>query len=259
MYFLVSVANNYALNFNISMPLHMIFRAGSLMANMIMGMVLLGKRYSPTKYLSILMITIGIAVCTIMSAKDVSSGDIDDNEGDDDGGDNNNNDFFLWCIGISMLTFALFLSARMGVYQEVIYKKYGKHPKEALYYSHCLPLPGFLFLAPDIMEHFRIAMASEPLSLLGLNIPSQMALLALNVLSQYLCISSVFVLTSECASLTVTLVVTLRKFFSLLFSIWYFDNPFTVVHWIGTFLVFSGTLIFSDVYGMIMKSKQKSE
>ena len=40
-----------------------------------------------------------------------------------------------WCVGISMLTFALFMSARMGIYQEVIYKKYGKHPKEALFYS----------------------------------------------------------------------------------------------------------------------------
>jgi UDP-xylose/UDP-N-acetylglucosamine transporter B4 len=39
----VSVTNNYALNFHIPMPLHMIFRAGSLMANMIMGIMLLGK------------------------------------------------------------------------------------------------------------------------------------------------------------------------------------------------------------------------
>ena len=45
-----------------------------------------------------------------------------------------------------MLTFALFMSARMGIYQEVIYAKYGKHAKEALYYSHCLPLAGFLLL-----------------------------------------------------------------------------------------------------------------
>ena len=43
MFFLVSVSNNYALNFNIPMPLHMIFRAGSLMANMLMGIALLGK------------------------------------------------------------------------------------------------------------------------------------------------------------------------------------------------------------------------
>ena len=81
--------------------------------------------------------------------------------------------------------------------------------------------------------------------------PSMLVYLLGNVLTQYLCITSVFVLTSECASLTVTLVVTLRKFISLLFSIWYFQNPFTLYHWVGTVLVFSGTLIFSDIAGMI--------
>ena len=45
---------------------------------------------------------------------------------------------------------------------------------------------------------------------------------------------------------TVTLVVTLRKFVSLLFSIWYFNNPFTWAHWAGAVLVFGGTLLFSD-------------
>lgn len=35
--------------------------------------------------------------------------------------------------GIALLTLALFISARMGIYQEVLYKRYGKYPKEALY------------------------------------------------------------------------------------------------------------------------------
>ena len=34
-----------------------------------------------------------------------------------------------------MLTFALFMSARMGIYQEQVYAKYGKHPGEALFYN----------------------------------------------------------------------------------------------------------------------------
>lgn len=55
-----------------------------------------------------------------------------------------------------------------------------------------------------------------------------------------------FVLTAECSSLTVNLVVTLRKFLSLLLSVVYFDNAFTVFHWSGTILVFGGTLLFSD-------------
>ena len=31
-------------------------------------------------------------------------------------------------------------------------------------------------------------------------------------------------------------------------SIWYFDNEFTAVHWLGTALVFGGTLVFSEVH-----------
>ena len=126
MYFLVSVSNNYALNFNIPMPLHMIFRAGSLMANMMMGIVLLGKRYSLTKYLSVLMITLGITVCTIMSAK--SSPKIDSSKTDSENATQAEEDKFWLIIGISLLTFALFMSARMGIYQEVnqIFMKYRK-------------------------------------------------------------------------------------------------------------------------------------
>ena len=75
-----------------------------------------------------------------------------------------------------------------------------------------------------------------------------------NVLTQYLCISSVYTLTAECSSLTVTLVVTLRKFVSLIFSIIYFDNPFTVYHWLGTILVFIGTIIFTEVLPSVQKS-----
>merc|ERR1711981_1073802 len=76
-------------------------------------------------------------------------------------------------------------------------------------------------------------------------VPKLLLYLIGNTLTQYICISAVFILTTECASLTVTLVVTLRKFASLLFSIWYFNNPFTIYHWIGTALVFAGTLVFS--------------
>merc|ERR1719273_2297372 len=78
-----------------------------------------------------------------------------------------------------------------------------------------------------------------------LQIPKLVLYLIGNTLTQYICISAVFILTTECASLTVTLVVTLRKFGSLLFSIWYFNNAFTIYHWLGTILVFSGTLVFS--------------
>ncbi|XP_026327364.1 UDP-xylose and UDP-N-acetylglucosamine transporter [Hyposmocoma kahamanoa] len=241
-----SVANNYAFDFNISMPLHMIFRAGSLMANMAMGVWILKKQYPPLKYLAVFMISAGIAICTIQSSGEVKA----PRETSDDEVEEARLkfiDWLWWCLGIAILTFALFVSARMGIFQESLYSVYGKHPWEALYYTHLLPLVFWLPTAPNIYHHIELATKTPDIEFLGIIWPRQVLWLTLYILTQGLCISAVYVLTTECASLTVTLTVTLRKFVSLLFSIIYFRNPFKLGHWIGTLLVFIGTLIFTEL------------
>lgn len=256
-----SVANNYAFDFNISMPLHMIFRAGSLMANMAMGVWILKKQYPFIKYLSIFMISAGIAICTIQSSGDVKA----PRETHEDAAEEEKLkfiDWLWWCLGIAILTFALFVSARMGIFQESLYSKYGKHPWEALYYTHLLPLVFWLPTTPNIMNHVKIAFDTPVVDFLGFPLPRQVVWLILYVCTQGLCISAVYVLTTECPSLVVTLTVTLRKFVSLLFSILYFRNPFTLGHWLGTLLVFLGTMIFTEllqktVYLFIPKDKKK--
>jgi len=243
MFFVTNVLNNYAFDLNIAMPLHMIFRAGSLIANMVMGVIILKKKYTIDKFISVGMITAGITICTIVSGQDVKKTVVH-------GVVQNTSeleDFFWWCLGIACLTIALFISARMGIYQETLYKQHGKHPQEALFYTHLIPLPWFLFLYSNLKEHTLMAFESEPLPYIGFGIPSTIIYLIGNVFTQYVCISSVYFLTTECSSLTVTLVITLRKFASLLFSILYFSNPFTVYHWIGTLLVFVGTIIFTEI------------
>jgi UDP-xylose/UDP-N-acetylglucosamine transporter B4 len=209
-----------------------------------MGIIILKKSYDFSKYLSVFMITAGIVTCTIISGTKVESTQINP-EADESGF----SAFFWWVIGIILLTLALFISARMGIYQEVLYKRYGKYPYEALFFTHLMPLPGFLLIYKNIWDHTAIANSSEPYTvpILGVDLPIMWLYLIGNVLTQYLCISSVYVLTTECASLTVTLVVTLRKFVSLLFSIVYFKNPFTIYHWVGTTLVFIGTIIFTEI------------
>ncbi|NXK98460.1 S35B4 protein, partial [Formicarius rufipectus] len=152
--------------------------------------------------------------------------------------------------GIAALTFALLMSARMGIFQETLYQRFGKHSKEALFYNHALPLPGFLLLAPNIYQHAVLFSQSElfEVPVLGLTLPIMWFYLFMNVITQYVCVRGVFILTTECTSLTVTLVVTLRKFLSLIFSILYFHNPFTPWHWLGTALVFLGTLLYTEVW-----------
>lgn len=198
---------------------------------------------------------------------------------------NNNDsedDLFWWLVGVVILTLALLLSARMGIYQEKLYKEHGKHPYEALYYTvssnvvftsdkvrmfvclfqHLLSLPAFIFYYPSIVESIQLFNESEPILVpfLKVSLPYLWLHLIGNIITQYLCISSVYILTTECTSLTVTLVVTLRKFLSLIFSIVYFKNPFTVEHWFGTALVFLGTLLFTEVINtdFLSPKKQKS-
>ncbi|KAH0510162.1 UDP-xylose and UDP-N-acetylglucosamine transporter [Microtus ochrogaster] len=222
MFFTVSVMNNYALNLNIAMPLHMIFRSGSLIANMILGIIILKKRYSMFKYTSIALVSAGIFICTFMSAKQV----------------------------------------------------------------HALPLPGFIFLASDIYDHVVLFNKSElyQVPVISVAMPIMWFYLLMNVVTQYpfagpfihvsvlflqrnenslnqssryVCIRGVFILTTECTSLTVTLVVTLRKFVSLIFSILYFQNPFTLWHCLGTLFVFIGTLMYTEVWKNLGTTKSQ--
>lgn len=115
-------------------------------------------------------------------------------------------------------------------------------------WKHVLTLPAFGFFYKDLLGQIYLFNASErSIDLLVISIPLIWFFLICNTLTQYVCISSVFVLTTECTSLTVNLVITLRKFTSLILSIVYFQNPFTFWHWIGTALVFIGTFMFSNV------------
>lgn len=243
LFFLTSVVNNYAFAFNVSMPLHLIFRSGSLVANMILGFFILRKRYNSMKCISVIMITAGICLATLASVGDGSFEIKADHETMD------LNEFFRWISGIFILTMALFMSALMGLYQETVYRKHGKHPSEALFYNHAMPLPFFLLFHKDILHHVHLFNQSEPLLPGIIPIPVMWVYIIGNMITQYMCIKSVFVLTTECPSLTVTLVVTLRKFISLLFSIFYFGNAFTAQHWFGTIMVFGGTFLFADLHG----------
>lgn len=256
MFFVVSVLNNYALNFNISMPLHMIFRSGSLIANMLLGIIIMKKTYSIREYISIVMISVGIFICTLASANDKTK----KTETEASGATNEQgfSEIFWWIIGIVMLTLALVLSACMGLVQEKLYKKHGKHPDEALYYNHVLTLPMFLFLYKDIGNQILTFNQSEPSDILWISLPIFWVYLIGNTLTQYVCIKSVFVLTTECTSLTVTLVLTLRKFTSLMISIIYFKNPFTQAHWFGTLLVFIGTIMFTNVIKKLIDGLQSA-
>jgi UDP-xylose/UDP-N-acetylglucosamine transporter B4 len=159
----------------------------------------------------------------------------------------------------------------MGLYTEETYKEYGPHWKENLFYSHLLALPLFLPFLPSIRRQFLRLAASTPLGMPAyeslsnlpldvqkelnrVHIPSQLAYLVMNVLTQYACIRGVNLLASAASALTVTIVLNVRKLVSLLLSIWLFGNRLSPGTMLGAFIVFFA----GGMYGLEGKNSGRS-
>lgn len=96
-------------------------------------------------------------------------------------------------------------------------------------------------LASRISAILSAQLVSNPwvTSLLA-NVPVKVAYLLLNVLTQYICIRGVHLLSARSSSLTVTIVLNIRKLVSLLLSIYLFGNTLAPGVLVGAALVFVG-------------------
>ncbi|KAJ2259753.1 hypothetical protein GGI01_003443 [Coemansia sp. RSA 376] len=252
LYFCVSILNNLALGFQISIPLHIVFRSSGLIANMACGYFVAAKRYPAQQVVAVLMVSAGVVIATLAS--------ITNDAPVDDGG-------VLWygvhesVIGIALLTLGVVLAAMLGLYQEFTYRTYGKHWKEGLFYNHALALPMFLLFRGDIASQARALSMSRPVALDALPlvgaclgscvrmaaVPALWFSLAANVMSQLVCVSGVHRMTSMSSSLSLNVVLNLRKLVSLVLSVLLFKNPVTRGMLFGCALVFLGTFAYSQV------------
>lgn len=80
-----------------------------------------------------------------------------------------NINYDAWLIGVAFLTISLFLSSIMGIYQQVLYKTYGKAWQEGLFYIHFFSLPGFLLFKKNILNDIR----QYAISLISIDILNQ--------------------------------------------------------------------------------------
>ncbi|KAF8529227.1 UAA-domain-containing protein [Hysterangium stoloniferum] len=241
LFFISSMLNNAAFGYDVPMSVHIIFRSGGLVVNMLMGWLIGGRKYNITQILSVFLVTAGVA-CTTLSAS---------NPPPDQVGMASSARSYL--TGIVILTLALVISGLMGLSQDKTYARYGRGDwEESMFYLHFLALPGFSLVWRDIVRQVRTVhssvrvevgleiiavplrrflqresvMGSWPNAWIlrhiwkrGIVIPSFYIPLAVNVMTQLLCVSGVNRLTSRVSSLTVTLVLVVRKAVSLGISV----------------------------------------
>lgn len=257
LFFSINVLNNHAFSYDISVPVHIILRSGGSITTMAAGS-LYGKRYSRIQIIAVLLLTVGVitAAWSDSQTKNTTESTKASAEARDAKP--------TFGTGLIILFVAQILSAIMGLYTEETYKKYGPHWKENLFYSHLLSLPLFLPFLPSLVRQYGRLANSTPLSLTpwaagksepsvdgtsvylsGIQVPSQLAYLAINVLTQYACIRGVNLLAAASSALTVTIVLNIRKLVSLLLSIWFFGNTLATGTLLGAVVVFGAGGLYS--------------
>ncbi|KAH3688273.1 hypothetical protein WICPIJ_000744 [Wickerhamomyces pijperi] len=256
MFFSISVLNNSVFIFKISIPIHIVFRSSGTVIVMVIGWLIAGKTYNVLQIISAVFLTVGAIVCTLFKDRElvtifhkraeeevaegaVAQGFLSAIEDD-----------VLFFIGIGVLTFAAILMAVMGLYNEETYRRYGKHWKENVFYSHLFGLPIFLLISPKLVSEFNELMAyPETFNFGFISVPKQLVYLLLNVLTQFFCVRGANMLAGNTTALTVSVVLLLRKFVSLLLSLWLFDNQLSVTGSFGAGLVFVGAFMYSYASG----------
>jgi len=213
-------------------------------------------RYTRLQVLSVIIVTAGVVLTTISTRPGHQAPSVSSTGG---------SSRISYAIGIAILTGALLLSSAMGLAQDKAYAEYGReHWEEGMFYLHFLALPMFLPLTADICEQVQIVNASPPVPLLsftssqtikdrgggegvgGIHVPAFWVPVVLNITTQLVCVSGVHRLTAKVSSLTVTLVLAVRKAVSLVLSVVVIGGGRGDEWlWGGSLLVLGGTMLYA--------------
>ncbi|KAI0731225.1 UAA-domain-containing protein [Earliella scabrosa] len=234
-----SLMNNWVFAFSVPLTIQIVFRSAGLAVSMLLGYLVMKKRYSLAQVTAVAFVSAGVVLATLSRP---SSTKVSDDV-----------DIGRYTIGVAMLTFSLLLTGILGVLQERTYTKYGPHWKEGVFYTHCLSLPIFLFFVSDLKRGFRGL--SSPASLAPFSVEAlgslapyvPYAVLVANMFTQLACVSGVNQLTSHVSSVSTNLVLTTRKAISLCFSVWWFGNGWNAQLGLGASMVFLGSLFYTAV------------
>ncbi|PWN88717.1 UAA-domain-containing protein, partial [Acaromyces ingoldii] len=226
LYFASSLLNNSAFAFHVPVPVHIIFRSGGLVVNMALGWLIHRRRYSALQIVSVVAVTGGVIAATLATTPSSEAASSSSTTAVSS---------LTYFSGIGLLVLALVLSSLMGLYQEGTFAQYGsQHWREALFYNHFLSMPLFAIRRGTLAAEWAQAKAGPRVhigpsysttagkaqgGLLGLDVPALFPSLLLNILTQLLCINGVNRLTAQVSSLTVTLVLVVRKAVSLAISV----------------------------------------
>lgn len=248
---LMSTLTNYAFAFNISVPIHTLFRSCNVIASVILGFLMFGQSYSMKQLACVCIITGGIFLGSIGDASALTGGCSGLDCGPAKTPSQSSHDLTIWFCGIGILVVCQLIQATLGHAQAIFYKRFqtvaprNELADEYLFTAHVCSLVMVLALWKDIAHSAELAMATPPLFAM-VPVPRRLVWLLLNNASQLMCIKGVFRMSAYYAPLTVNITLSVRKFLSVLFSIVWFGNAWTSLHSASTVAIFGGVFAYSQ-------------
>lgn len=279
-YFLtINILNNMAFKYRISVPLHIILRSAGPVMTMAVGRFWGGKRYPPHKIVAVLLLFAGVVMAAISDAWSKQSPAVSTQTrvvSPKSSAISSQAPGFALLASALLLSACMGLYTD-DMY--ATHGRSGSVAAETLFYSHAMSLPYFASQARPLMHEFGrvtaaavsgleqdisgknatlsatwnkfmpFAVPSDSSSMshllllpvtLAFKIPRPVALLALNAGTQLLCIIGVNRLSAQSSSLTVGIVLNIRKLASLLLSICLFGNSLPTGVLVGAAVVFLG-------------------
>lgn len=224
-----SVLSNWGMESDVPVPIRLILKNGQLSANMAVGAVLLGRRYSVGQVASIGAITAGIVLAT---AGDALRGASPRTAG--------------YGLGVVFMVGALLLRASRGALQERAFGEHGIAAAEVIFAQHLLGLPVFALDPASLVATFERWGQMERVSLPGAQMPLMWLCLAGEVCADHLHKLLTTRLVGETSALTSTLVSTIQRFLAIVLSACCFTSaPVPRLVWAGIALAACGCVVYS--------------
>jgi len=228
----MSILVNYAYAFDVSVPIHTLFRSCNIISSVLLGYLFFKKTYSARELCCVAAVSVGLFLATV-GEWEVRIGD----KG-------------LFLVGVGVLTVVLMLQAWLGHMQHRFYERYAltgakrsELADEFLFYSHAASLLPMVLMSGHIRHHLGVLLATKPLAQLP-GVPAGIVWLLLNLLTQAVCIKGVFYLSANYSPLTVNLTLSVRKFVSVMLSVVLFGNPWGTKHVVASVLIFGGVFLY---------------
>ncbi|KAH3898818.1 Yea4p SCDLUD_005156 [Saccharomycodes ludwigii] len=261
LYFLGTLGNNSVFIFDISIPLHIVFRSSSTVITMIIGWLFAGKRYNKYQVLSAIILTIGVIITTLYKDDDLSLDELYSNSVNllnpltkagkksmiiDQSSPESVQPVFLekykFVCGVIILLSSSIMMSILSLYNEWTYKTYGKHWEENIFYTHLLSIPLFLITSSSsIFGSVKYLLSSK----IATKRSWRISMFLGNLVTQNMCVKGVNKLASTTNALTVSVVLLLRKFISLILSIHFFGSTMSRTGYFGAGLVFLGAMMYA--------------